>query len=149
MANPVTDAGMPTSPLVDPTGNIRPAWRALLLSLFQRTGGAVGKVTPDVDAIQGEIDAEEAARTAADAGLQSAINAEAAARTAADADLAPKASPSLTGTVGINAVTLGTGAGVPLGVQPSGSLWLRTDGVVGARLYVSQGGGAWLAVAGV
>jgi hypothetical protein len=31
----------------------------------------------------------------------------------------------------------------------SGSLYSRTDGTVGARLYVAQGNGAWLPVPGV
>jgi hypothetical protein len=42
-----------------------------------------------------------------------------------------------------------SGAGAATGTQPAGSLWLRTDGSAGARLYVSAGGGTWAAVAGV
>ena len=41
------------------------------------------------------------------------------------------------------------GTGVPVAVQPKGSLWSRTDGGVGSTLYVSQGAGTWNAVAGV
>jgi hypothetical protein len=41
------------------------------------------------------------------------------------------------------------GSGVPTAVEPLGSLFSRTDGAVGATLYVSRGGGTWLAVAGV
>jgi hypothetical protein len=41
------------------------------------------------------------------------------------------------------------GAGAPTSTKPSGSLYMRTDGGVGTRLYVSQGAGSWLAVAGV
>jgi len=41
------------------------------------------------------------------------------------------------------------GTGVPVAVQPKGSIWTRTDGGVGSTLYVSQGAGTWNAVAGV
>ena len=43
--------------------------------------------------------------------------------------------------------TAGTGA--PTATQPLGSLYSRTDGGIGATLYVSRGGGAWNPVAGV
>jgi hypothetical protein len=46
-------------------------------------------------------------------------------------------------------VTVQSGAGAPSLTEPSGSLYLRTDGTAGNRLYVSQGGGTWTAVAGV
>jgi hypothetical protein len=43
-----------------------------------------------------------------------------------------------------------TGAGVPAISAPAGSLFLRTDGAAGTRLYVNQNGAAtWAAVAGV
>jgi hypothetical protein len=45
--------------------------------------------------------------------------------------------------------TIRSGTGAAIGTQPSGSLWLRTDGSAGARLYVSQGGGTWVPVASV
>jgi hypothetical protein len=45
--------------------------------------------------------------------------------------------------------TIRAGTGVATGTQPSGSLWLRTDGAAGARLYVSAGAGTWVAVASV
>ncbi len=41
------------------------------------------------------------------------------------------------------------GKGAPTITLPSGSIWLRTDGSTGARVYVSAGGGTWNAVAGV
>jgi hypothetical protein len=47
------------------------------------------------------------------------------------------------------AVTVQSGAGAPTITEPSGSLFLRTDGASGSRLYVSQGGGTWNAVSGV
>jgi hypothetical protein len=45
--------------------------------------------------------------------------------------------------------TIRSGTGAASGTQPSGSLWMRTDGAAGTRLYVSQGAGSWLPVAGV
>jgi hypothetical protein len=42
-----------------------------------------------------------------------------------------------------------SGAGAGRGNQPSGSIWIRTDGAPGARLYVSQGAGSWLPIATV
>jgi hypothetical protein len=50
-------------------------------------------------------------------------------------------------TLGTSSIRAGTGA--PTGTPAAGSLWMRTDGAVGTRLYVSQGGGTWLPVAGV
>ena len=40
-------------------------------------------------------------------------------------------------------------AAAPSGTQPSGSIYLRTAGATGTRLYVSSGAGTWAAVAGV
>lgn len=87
---------------------------------------------------------EAVARTAADA-------TERAARIAADALLAPQASPVFTGgiTNGIAGPTWTQGAGVPGATAPVGSLYSRTGGAIGSTLYVSRGGGTWLAVAGV
>ena len=45
--------------------------------------------------------------------------------------------------------TVRSGAGAASGIQPKGSLWLRSDGGIGSTVYVSQGGGTWNAVAGV
>jgi hypothetical protein len=42
-----------------------------------------------------------------------------------------------------------SGAGAPSSSQPNGSLYSRTDGSTGSRLYVSAGGGSWNAVSGV
>lgn len=42
-----------------------------------------------------------------------------------------------------------SGAGVPAATQPSGSVFMRNDGSVGAHMYISNGGGTWTAVAGV
>ena len=50
---------------------------------------------------------------------------------------------------GASGANIRSGAGAATGTQPSGSLWLRTDGSAGARLYVSQGAGTWVPVASV
>lgn len=42
-----------------------------------------------------------------------------------------------------------TGTGAPGSTEPVGSLYSDTAGGLGARLYVSAGGGSWAAVAGV
>lgn len=52
-------------------------------------------------------------------------------------------------TVGSGAATVNSGTGAPTATRPVGSLYLRTDGASGSRLYVSAGGGTWNAVAGV
>jgi len=53
-------------------------------------------------------------------------------------------------TIGASgAPNIRSGTGVATGTQPAGSLFLRTDGAVGTRLYVSAGAGTWNAVAGV
>jgi hypothetical protein len=41
------------------------------------------------------------------------------------------------------------GTDEPSGTMPVGSLYRRTDGVVGAALYISKGDGTWSAVAGI
>jgi predicted MPP superfamily phosphohydrolase len=50
---------------------------------------------------------------------------------------------------GTTGPTITSGAAVPASTQPVSSLYLRTGGAAGARLYVSAGGGTWTAVAGV
>jgi len=49
--------------------------------------------------------------------------------------------------LGTSSIRAGTGA--PTGNPAAGSLWMRSDGAAGTRLYVHQGGGTWLPVAGV
>jgi len=54
------------------------------------------------------------------------------------------------GTTGIGASggpTITSGAGAPSSTQPNGSLYLRTNGAASTRLYVSEGGGTWSAIA--
>jgi hypothetical protein len=41
------------------------------------------------------------------------------------------------------------GTGAATGTQPAGSIWIRTDGSTGSRIYVSAGGGTWNAIANV
>jgi len=58
----------------------------------------------------------------------------------------PLAVPSITLAGGI---TIRSGTGAATGTQPSGSIWIRTDGSAGARIYVSQGAGTWVPIAAV
>lgn len=50
--------------------------------------------------------------------------------------------------VGAGAATINSGTGAPSTARPAGSLFLRTDGGTGTRLYVSNGS-TWTGVAGV
>jgi hypothetical protein len=77
------DVGVPTSPLVAPDGTLRPEWRAFFTSLYLRTGGSQGQET-DTAHLQAQIDAEEAARAAADVALRAGIDTESALRAAGD-----------------------------------------------------------------
>jgi hypothetical protein len=87
MARPVFLAGVPNAAFLDPdNGDITPAWRAFLLSLWRRTGGAVG-VSSDTTAIEQELAAETTARIAGDAALGSSVATERAARESGDAVL--------------------------------------------------------------
>jgi hypothetical protein len=52
-------------------------------------------------------------------------------------------------TAGAAGPTWTAGTGAPASTQPNGSLYSRTDGTTGTRLYVSSGGGTWLPVAAV
>ena len=73
------DVGVPTSPLVAPDGTLRPEWRAFFTSLYLRTGGAQGQET-DTANLQAQIDAEEAARAAADVALRAGLDSARAGR---------------------------------------------------------------------
>lgn len=77
------DAGIPTSPLVDATGYIRPEWRAFFTSLWMRTGGSVG-VSSDTTALEAQLAAEETARIQGDNNLGTALTTETQARTQGD-----------------------------------------------------------------
>jgi hypothetical protein len=50
-------------------------------------------------------------------------------------------------SLGVVTNTITSGAGAPSSTQPNGSLYLRTDGGASTRLYVSEGGGTWSAIA--
>lgn len=77
------DAAIPTSPLVDAGGNIRPEWRAFFTSLWIRTGGSLGQ-SSDTTALEAQLAAEETARIQADTNLGTALNTETQARTQGD-----------------------------------------------------------------
>jgi hypothetical protein len=81
------NTGVPSAPLVDPvSGQVTPAWRAFLLALYQRTGGAVGQ-SSDTSELEAQLAAETAARSTADTGLATGLASEAATRAAADTTL--------------------------------------------------------------
>lgn len=79
----VLNVGFPNGPLVDGAGNVTPPWRAFLLAMFSRTGGAVGISSGSATA---QIAAETAARQSADTALSAAVSNEATARAAAIAN---------------------------------------------------------------
>lgn len=79
----VLNVGFPNGPLVDRSGNVTPAWRAFLLAMFSRTGGAIGISSGDAAT---QIAAEAAARQSGDTALSAAIANEAVQRSAAIAD---------------------------------------------------------------
>jgi hypothetical protein len=112
---PSLRAQFPSGPLIDETGEITPVWRAYFSQLYIRTGGAAG-TSSDTTQLQADLDAEEAARQAADltltAGLvaertarEAADSAEAAARAQADAQMLPKAGGTMTGNIILPAAT--------------------------------------------
>lgn len=73
----------PVSPIADvATGNVTIPWRAYFLVLQRRTGGDAGASTGDTAKL---VETERNARIAADQALQIAVDAEIAARAAADA----------------------------------------------------------------
>lgn len=70
---------------------------------------------------------------------------------AVDPLAAPSASALVASSVTLGAagVTIRAGTGAATGTQPSGSVWIRTDGSAGARIYVSAGAGSWVPIAAV
>jgi hypothetical protein len=52
-------------------------------------------------------------------------------------------------TGGVGGPTWSSGTAAPSTTCPVGSLYSRVGGAVGSTLYVSRGGGTWVAVAGV
>jgi hypothetical protein len=78
------NAGIPTGPFVDvASGEVTPAWRAFLIALYHRTGGAVGQ-SSDTTGLQIAIAAERTARSAADQAISDSLNNEAQIRAQAD-----------------------------------------------------------------
>jgi hypothetical protein len=155
---PLYRAAFPSGPPTDvDTGELTPQWRGFFQVLYIRTGGANGFSITDVGT---GLENETAARIAADNTLTTNLAAETSARQAADAGLLPLAGGTMSGALSTPQVTATThatpagptwtsGSGVPKAAAPSGSLYSRTDGALGARLYVSGGGGTWHAVTGV
>ena len=159
-------AAFPSGPLVDDDGNLSAAWRGFFQSLYTRTGDAQGVST---GGLQTGLDAEQAARTAADTALSAAIVAERTARQGADAAITGAGDATklpLTGGVlsgplrgttatfttyfsNVGGPTWTSGTAAPTATAPVGSLYSCTGGALGARLYVSAGAGVWNAVAGV
>jgi hypothetical protein len=109
---------------------------------------------------------ETAARIAADNALDTRITNETTNRTSADnalstrittaqtdADSAQTAADAAQATADAAlvapdpAITWTSGIGAPTTTEDKGSLYSRTDGTVGATLYLSRGGGTWTALA--
>jgi len=144
------------------------------MSLYTRTGEANGVSTAGLT--QGLAD-EATTRAAADTAVSGDLAAEATdranadaaettARTSADTALnAAKVSRAgdtmmgaLVGTTaaftslqtgGGSGPTWTAGSGAPTATAPIGSLYSNTAGAVGARLFVSAGGGTWTGIPGV
>ena len=77
-------AAFPSASLIDESGNLTPAWRGFFQSLYARTGGSNG-ISSDTSQLEAELEAERQARIAADEALTGGLEAEIAARQAADA----------------------------------------------------------------
>ena len=113
-------------------GTDKSIWRSLVL------GGGTG--TLSFTAINDAISAETAWLTVSRTGyVPQVITLTAPTITLAGATVISAA----------GGPTIRAGTGAATGTQPNGSLWLRTDGTTGARLYVSAGAGTWAAVATV
>jgi hypothetical protein len=68
---------------------------------------------------------------------------------AVDDVFSPSAAPLAVSSITLGTVTIRAGTGAATGTQPSGCIWIRTDGSAGARIYVSQGAGTWVPIAAV
>jgi hypothetical protein len=131
---PATATGRGAQVLVDPTSDTAKAIRGAYATTFE---GNTAKIAADIAA-----------------GLHAASGSKPDGTTstniASDIAVSPSVSPKQAGSLvlGTNAgPTIVAGTGVASGTQPSGSIWIRTDGAAGARIYVSQG--AWIAIATV
>jgi hypothetical protein len=133
---PATATGRGAQVVLDPQTNTTKAVRGAYASTFEANAA---KVAADV-----------AAGIAADGYRPDGTTNTGA--TAVDIDVNPAATASITGSmiIGTSAgPVISSGTGVASGTQPSGSIFIRTDGAAGARIYVSQGGGTWIAIATV
>jgi hypothetical protein len=133
---PATATGRGAQVLVDPMSDTAKAIRGAYAATFEAN---TAKVAADIAA-----------------GLHAASGSKPDGTTstniASDIAVSPSVAPRQAGSlvVGSNAgPTIVAGTGVASGTQPSGSIFIRTDGAAGARLYVSQGGGTWIAIAAV
>lgn len=79
-------AAFPSGPLIDESGEVTPAWRGFFLSLYQRTGSAIG-FSSDTSGIDKRLDDEISARTTADASLNAGLANEATLRSERDGAL--------------------------------------------------------------
>ena len=133
---PATATGRGAQVIVDPMSDTAKAIRGAYATTFE---GNAAKVAADV-----------AAGLHASSGNKpdGTTSTNIASDIAVSPSVAPKQAGSLVlGTVG--GPTINAGTGVASGTQPSGSIWIRTDGAAGARIYVSQGAGSWLPIATV
>jgi len=154
MAQPVR-IGVPSGPMINTdTGEVTQAWLGFFVALWQRTGSSAG----GVQASASDLAAETAAREAADQALTASLSSETSARASGDAanhaliaaeGATRSAADAHLGLTTVSSMLHTSGTGLPSYSAPVGSLYSRTDGTVGATLYVSQAGGAWLAIAGV
>ena len=128
----------------------------VVLDPLSDTAKAVrGAYAASFDANAAKTAADVLAGTAADGSRSDGTTATGGA--AVDASVNPSAAITTAGSVVTNTVASGTSAGVTIragtgvasGTQPSGSIWIRTDGAAGARIYVSAGAGSWVAIAAV
>jgi hypothetical protein len=133
---PATATGRGAQVVLDPLSDTAKAVRGAYATTYE---GNRAKVAADVAA--GLVsDGNRSDGTTATGGV------------AADVDVNPSAAAEVTGSLAFGTSAgpnITSGTGVASGTQPSGSIFIRTDGAAGARIYVSQGGGTWIAIATV
>jgi hypothetical protein len=133
---PATATGRGAQVIVDPTSDTAKAIRGAYAATLEANNA---KVAADIAA-----------------GLYAASDIKPDGTTsnniASDIAVSPSVQPKQAGSLVLGTSggpTLNAGTGVASGTQPSGSIWIRTDGAAGARIYVSQGGGTWIPIATV
>jgi hypothetical protein len=133
---PATATGRGAQVVLDPLSNTTKAVR--------------GAYAPTFEANAAKVAADVAAGIAADGNRPDGTTSTGA--TAVDIDVNPAATATITGSIVIGTSAgpiISSGTGVASGTQPSGSIFIRTDGAAGARIYVSQGAGTWIPIAAV